>query len=424
LAAFNGTLTHLVPPERPPPERQPARIMMINLGYPPNTVGGTEVLVQSLARALVHRGSSVSVVSLSTSGADGIDDDEGVRAYFIAAHPMGIALLDPQRTAVKKLFWHALGEFNIWSAGKLAAIVEQEKPDIIHTHSLLGLSTSLWRVARAHGIPIAHTLHDYQLLCPRGTMFRDDRPCDRQCETCRWLTVRRRRDSVIPDAVIGISECILRMHCAQGYFPNAVRHVIPNGLGPAGNENSENIRRPRGPAYPWRIGFIGRLHPIKGVGLFIDAFKELPSGTCIGKIAGSGNAEYQAQLKARALGHPIEFLGWVRPEKFYSEIDLLVVPSLYNEPQGLVLLEAARMGIPVIYSNRGGLAEMGEAFPDFTAFDPAIPGSLGKALCALVAAPPTETLASFPLPARFARDTFVESYRQLYDGLRARTVAG
>ncbi len=395
--------------------------MMINLGYPPNTVGGTEVLVQSLARALAHRGSSVSVVSLSTSGTDGMDDDEGVRAYFIAAHPMGIALLDAQRTPLKKLLWHALGELNIWSAGKLAAILEREKPDIIHTHSLLGLSTSLWRVARAHGIPIAHTLHDYQLLCPRGTMFRADRPCDGQCETCRWLTVRRRRDSVIPDAVVGISECILHTHCAQGYFPHATRHVIPNGLSPSSNENTP---RPRGPAYPWRIGFIGRMHPIKGVGLFIDALKELPSGTYIGKIAGSGNVQYEAQLKARAQGHPIEFLGWVRPEQFYPQVDLLVVPSLYNEPQGLVLLEAARMGIPVVYSNRGGLAEMGAAFPDFTAFDPAIPRSLSKALGARVATPPTDAVASYPLPARFARDTFVESYRQLYERLQARTVAG
>jgi glycosyltransferase involved in cell wall biosynthesis len=423
LAALNGTLTHLAPRESLP-EGRPARIMMINLGYPPNTVGGTEVLVQSLARELARQGSSVSVVSLSTSGDDGLDDDEGVHAYFVAAHPMGIALLDPQRTPLKKFLWHALGELNMWSAGKLAPIIEREKPDIIHTHSLLGLSTSLWRVARVHGIPIVHTLHDYQLLCPRGTMFRADHPCDRQCKTCGWLTARRRRDSVIPDAVVGISECILRVHCAQGYFPNATRHVIPNGLGPPDNATNENIRRPRGPAYPWRLGFIGRLHPIKGVGLFIDALKELPSGTYVGKIAGRGNVEYEAQLKARAEGHPIEFLGWIPPEKFYSQIDLVVVPSLYNEPQGLVLLEAARKGIPVVYSNRGGLAEMGAAFPDFAAFDPAIPGSLGNALGALVAAPPTDTIASFPLPARFSRDTFVTSYRQLYERLRARTVVG
>ena len=419
MAALNGTLVRPIPPEQPA-ERRPLRVMMINLGYPPNTIGGTEVLVQSLARALARQGSSVSVVSLSTSGSDQVNDDKGVRAYFIAAHPMGIALLDARRTALKKLAWHALGELNIWSAGKLAAILEQEKPDIIHTHSLLGLSTSLWRVARAHSIPVVHTLHDYQLLCPRGTMFRADQPCDGQCRTCRSLTFRRRRDSVIPSAVVGISESILRTHRAHGYFPNAIPHIIPNGLSPSGNEN---IRRPRRPAYPWRIGFIGRIHPIKGVDLLIDALKDLPSGTYIGRIAGRGKIEYEAQLKVRAQGYPIEFLGWLPPEKFYSQIDLLVVPSLYNEPQGLVLLEAARIGIPVIYSNRGGLAEMGAAFPDFTPFDPAIPESLIQALCARVAAPPTDAVASFPLPARFTSETFVECYRQLYESLQTKAVA-
>lgn len=391
--------------------------MMINLGYPPNTIGGTEVLVQSLARSLVRQGCSVSVVSLSATNTDRLDEDEGVRAYFVAAHPMGIALLDARRTPLKKLLWHALGEFNIWSAGKLAGILARERPDIVHTHSLLGLSTSLWRVAQAHGVPIVHTLHDYQLLCPRGTMFRGDEACDGQCRTCRRLTFRRRGDSVIPDAVVGISDYILRVHREHGYFPNALPCVISNGIDPAVNGN---VRSPRAPAYPWRIGYIGRLHPIKGVGDFIDALKKLPSGAYIGKVAGSGNHTYEKQLKARARGHPIEFLGWIPTEEFFSQIDLLVIPSLYSEPQGLVLLEAARAGVLAIYSKRGGLGEMGAAFPNFTAFDPATPGSLSKVLRGMLAAPATNVGARFPLPARFTSEIFVESYRELYERVRAR----
>ena len=73
MAALNGTLVRPVPPAQPA-ERRPLRIMMINLGYPPNTIGGTEVLVQSLARALARQGSSVSVVSLSTSGSDQVNE--------------------------------------------------------------------------------------------------------------------------------------------------------------------------------------------------------------------------------------------------------------------------------------------------------------------------------------------------------------
>lgn len=394
--------------------------MMISLGYPPNVIGGTELLVQSLARALARQGTSVSVVSLSQNGNDWEYDEDGVRAYFIAAHPMGIALLDPKRSPLKKVLWHALGEFNIWSAGKLAPIIEREKPDIIHTHSLLGLSVSLWQVARARGIPIAHTLHDYQLLCPRGTMFRAGHPCATQCGQCHWLTARRRRASAIPTAVVGISEFILQAHRTRGYFPNALQTVIPNGINVPANDDTP---RNRTPAPPWRIGFVGRLHPIKGVELLIDALKQLPNGSYVAKIAGTGNPPYEAALKARASGLAVEFLGWVRPADFYPQIDVLVVPSLYDEPQGLVLLEAARAGIPVIYSNRGGLAEMGAAFPDFIAFDPARSNALSDALRAMMAAPRQGNAHARPIPSLFIGETFVGSYRQLYNRIRMSTVS-
>jgi glycosyltransferase involved in cell wall biosynthesis len=405
----------MIVPAPSPPACRPARITMINLGYPPNVIGGTEIVVQSLARALAREAATVSVVSLSQNGTDWEYNDCGVHAYFIAAHPMGIALLEPQRTPLTKVLWHALGELNLRSAGKLAAILAREKPDIIHTHSLLGLSVSLWRVASAHGIPIVHTLHDYQLLCPRGTMFRADHPCSGQCGTCRWLTARRRFASVNPTAVVGISDFILQAHRTRGYFPNALAAVIPNGINAPTNDN---LPHDRPPARPWRIGFIGRLHPIKGVALLIDALRPLPRGSYVAKIAGTGSAGYVAELKARAQGLAIEFLGWVRPFEFYAQIDILVVPSLYNEPQGLVLLEAAQAGIPAIYSSRGGLAEMGTAFADFIAFDPLRSDALSGALRTLIASAPVAVARERALPARFTSESFVDSYRRLYDRLR------
>ena len=398
-----------------PSARRPARIMMINLGYAPNVIGGTEILVQSLAQVLARHGAAVSVVSLSQNNSDWEYFDGSVHAYFIAGHPMGIALLDPNRTALKKILWHTLGEFNLWSASKLGAILEREKPDIIHTHSLLGLSVSLWQVALARHIPVVHTLHDYQLLCPRGTMFRGDHPCAEQCASCRWLTARRRRASTAPTAVVGISEFILRAHRAQGYFPDALQTVIPNGINAPANDDAP--RHPA-PARPWRIGFIGRLHPIKGIPVLIDALKQLPLGSFIAKIAGTGNPAYEAQLKARASGLAVEFLGWIPPAEFYAQIDVLVVPSLYSEPQGLVLLEAARAGIPVIYSNRGGLAEMGAAFPNFIAFDPERGNALSVALGSLMGAEPSREHGERAVPALFTNETFVESYRWLYERVR------
>jgi glycosyltransferase involved in cell wall biosynthesis len=61
-------------------------------------------------------------------------------------------------------------------------------------------------------------------------------------------------------------------------------------------------------------------------------------------------------LKRRAAGLPIEFLGFVPSQDFFGGVDILIVPS-WEEPFGLVVLEAMAAGIPVIATNRGGPAE-------------------------------------------------------------------
>ena len=390
------------------------RVLVVNLGYPPNVVGGVELFVQSLARELVRRGIRASAASLSQNRYDWQYDDNGVRAYFMNAHPMGIALLDPKRTVRQRLAWHALGEANIWVARKLGAIVDQERPDIVHTHSLLGLSVNAWRSVYVRGVPIVHTLHDYQLVCPRGTMFRQGQPCGHQCRSCTLLTVRRRRASALPAAVVGISNFILQTHLTHGYFPSAIHSIIPNSYTPAAVMNG--IREASDGRL--RIGFIGRLHPTKGIEVLLEALRRLPPDRYVGKIAGSGRTEYEARLRRMAIDLPVDFMGWTRPDQFYRDIDVLVVPSTYNEPQGIVLIEAATLGVPTIYSTRGGLGEMGAEVTGFLPFDPAKSGSLGDQLLRLIETPSalSRLKASIaPAPQRFGIEERVRSYLQLYD---------
>jgi len=395
------------------------RVLFINLGYPPNVIGGAELLVQSLAKALVGRGIEVAVVSLSQNGADWQYDDEGVRAYFVHAHPMGIALLNPERTLAQKVMWHVLGEANIWTSGKLAAILQKVRPDIVNTHSLLGFSVSAWNAIHALGTPIVHTLHDYQLLCPRGTMFRHDQPCARQCHSCRLLTERRRWASAMPAAVVGISQFILEVHSAHGYFSRATKAVIPNGVRSTAiaERNTDDAA-----AGPLRIGFIGRLHPTKGVELLLQALKRLPRRSYIVKIAGAGRPDYEARLRDLADGLPVDFMGWIERDQFYRQIDVLVVPSVYCEPQGMVLIEAASFGVPAIYANRGGLGETGAAFPGFCAFDPGQADSLGTTLLSLVETPSALSrlrASAAPMAQPFTIDGLVDGYRHLYERVLA-----
>jgi glycosyltransferase involved in cell wall biosynthesis len=351
-------------------------VLMVNLGYAPDVIGGAETTVHTLAHALVERGARVSIAALSSRGHDWNYDDAGVRVHFLAAHPMGNLLLNEKRTLPQRVLWQLVAEWPGWSGNKIAKLACATRPDIIHTHNLVGLSTSAWTIARDRATPSVHTLHGYQLLCPYGTMRRGSRLCGRQCSSCRVVTTARRHASAIPAAVIGNSAFNLRTHVSVGYFAHATQHVIPNAPPPAATPDEHGVSaRPFGierldSPSPLRIGYLGRLAPYKGTGLLLEALARLPKSGWVGKIAGTGLPRYAQYLQQR-IQHfdlPVTFAGWADPDQFLRDIDVLVVPSLIAEPQGMGVLEAVSRHVPVVYADLGGLAEIAAASPGTVPF--------------------------------------------------------
>jgi glycosyltransferase involved in cell wall biosynthesis len=82
-------------------------------------------------------------------------------------------------------------------------------------------------------------------------------------------------------------------------------------------------------------------------------------------------SEYARDLQRR---HPeAHWLGWVDTAEFFSRMDVLVVPSLWPEPFGRVVTEAASAGVPVLVSRRGGLLEAaGVGEGDVGVFEPTL----------------------------------------------------
>jgi glycosyltransferase involved in cell wall biosynthesis len=103
-------------------------------------------------------------------------------------------------------------------------------------------------------------------------------------------------------------------------------------------------------------------------------------------IAGTGRSEFVDELKAMAAGHPIHFVGRVEPYEFFADCSTAVVPSVWAEPFGRVVLEAATAGCRLLISNLGGLPEAltvaGEPAvgASSTLFDPRDPGDFEAAL--------------------------------------------
>ncbi len=127
-----------------------------------------------------------------------------------------------------------------------------------------------------------------------------------------------------------------------------------------------------------KIGFIGRLTEVKGCNILIKSLENLKIPfKCF--IAGEGpQKEYLIKLtKDLLLEKNIVFLGYAAKENFYPEIDIIVIPSIY-ESFGLVFLEAGFFKVPAIISKTGGLLELGKDFENCVFFEPKNEADLQK----------------------------------------------
>ncbi len=154
----------------------------------------------------------------------------------------------------------------------------------------------------------------------------------------------------LPDAILANSHAAKRLLQLK-WNVQAPINVIENPLKP-----TIQAGQPKKAANTLRLGYIGRLIPLKGVSLILHALQELPDITLT--IAGDGPEKESLMKEASRLGVPVTFFGAIKDVSgFYDSIDVLIVPSI-REPLGLVAQEAALRGCPVIASKVDGLPEV------------------------------------------------------------------
>jgi glycosyltransferase involved in cell wall biosynthesis len=152
--------------------------------------------------------------------------------------------------------------------------------------------------------------------------------------------------------------------------------VIPNWV-----DTGRFAYRPHPLHHPVTIGLLGQISPHKGHNDAIDALRRLGSGFQL-LIAGKGDAGYVNELKKKSIGLPVDFVGFAELPRFFSMIDILAVPS-WQEPFGLVLLEAMASGVPVVATNRGGPAEIVRSALHGVLVSPHDPAALASAIQSL-----------------------------------------
>jgi len=327
------------------------KVLMVSWEYPPVVIGGLGRHVHHLATALVHAGHEVVVLSRRPSGTDprshpSTDEiAEGVRVVAAAQDPHEFDF------GSDMMAWTLAMGHSMVRAG-LALRTKRSRPwqpDVVHAHDWLAAHPAI-ALAEYFDVPLVSTIHATEAGRHSGWV---SGPISRQVHAAEsWLV--HESDSLITCSA-SMSDEITEL-----FGPGlAETRVIRNGIDAARWPFAK--RRPRtGPA---QLVYLGRLEYEKGIH---DAIAALPRirrthpGITL-TIAGEGTQ--QQWLVEEARKHKVlkatNFVGHLNHDELVSLLhaaDAAVLPSHY-EPFGIVALEAAATGIPLVTSNVGGLGE-------------------------------------------------------------------
>ncbi len=315
-------------------------VLLLAGWYFPDSVGGTETYVRWLARDLQRRGCDVAVAAPSVDRTERRYEHDGIPVYRYPIEPT------PGLSEVR-------GQVPPEHFEVFAKWLEEERPRLVHLHSLTrGCGSFHAQHAKALRLPLVITAHVPGFVCPRGTMMRwGTTPCDGQmrthrCAACslqgqgvpravgwplslasRWasLWAANRRGRVgsaltmgertagrhagvrelfrLADRVVVVSQWLhsaLRRNDVDPEKLSLVRHGLPDEYLYASGTSSAPSPRDR-----LRVGYVGRMHPVKGVRLLVSALRALPPSVPIelhiyGAARGDEEQHYLSAVRALA----------------------------------------------------------------------------------------------------------------------------
>lgn len=245
---------------------------------------------------------------------------------------------------------------------------------VVHVDGLYVLPNAVLAARRAvsrRRLPI--------VISPHETLTEFDKRQSKSRTTALLKPLWRRAVAPQCDAIV-YSSTLEEQHSSE--YSSVPSTVLSHVVEAAGLNVGTHWHRP--PV----LGFMGRLHPKKGLERLIDSvavLKEQGIGAIV-RIAGSGDPWYVAKLRqrveSRGLSNAVEWCGWLSSpldvQTFYASIDALVMPSDF-ECFGLSAAEAAVEGIPVVVSSTTGMAEFVSRFALGAVSQPSVP-DLAEAL--------------------------------------------
>lgn len=332
------------------------RILVVSNFYPPHFIGGYELGCAAVVEALRARGHQVAVLT-STYGGPGPRSEGEVHRWMTGVGPEPARVWRP--APVRRLATLARlvrKERGNWAA--LRRLSAEFRPDVVYVWNPVGTSVSMAAALPALGTPSAFYVFDEWMARGDDLVYRF------------WkgggVPARVAAAAGLPAAGGGVA--FRNVHFASAYLAGAVR-----GAG-VRTEGARTIHWGIDPdAFPYRaerrpgarrLLFVGQVLRHKGGHTLVEALPLLPAEATL-TIAGDADNPYGHELRRRVrelgLEDAVSFRGPVpRAEivALYHEHDVLVFPSVWNEPFGITILEGMACGLPVVATGTGGSGEI------------------------------------------------------------------
>lgn len=284
---------------------------------------------------------------------------------------------------------------------QIAELKRTFKPDLVHLHYPGHIAYFHLSTAATHPAPTLLTVHTdfYGLRGDQSTLF------GQTLRSAVWVTTVS--DATLSDAIRTVPDILSRST------------VIHNGL------DTPNLSPEPLPFDEPRILCLGRLVHEKGFDVAISSFALLvnrfPRAHLV--IAGDGpvRTDLEEQTAALDLTDRVEFTGWISPEKvpeLMNKATIVVIPSRYREPFGLVAIEGAQMARPVVATRIGGLSEVVVHQETGLLFENEDSIALAEAVAFLLNHPDTARRMGQAGRCRalevFSLEKFIDAYDRLY----------
>ena len=278
---------------------------------------------------------------------------------------------------LSKLFFPFRAVYSFKTSREIGRIIKKHKIDIVHVHNTFTvISPSVYYAARKKKVPVVQTVHNFRLMCPAATFYRDGKICE-DCVTKGLGCAVRHRCYHGSKLQTKVAAWILRFHRKRGIYKkinyicltefNRQKLAESRITGEAKIYVKPNFTCSEQKVLPYAerenyFVYIGRLDKLKGIDVLLGAWKRLGVDAPPLKIFGSGpEAERCAEFVAQNGLTSVTLAGQVENAEameYLSRARALILPTRWYEGFPMVIAESLSLGTPVIVSDLGNAGSL------------------------------------------------------------------